>query len=269
MGTSDPYLGSGGPWNGIARDMKDFHEEPSEDAAKSIVEQMLLQLAQETSDAPAVPALTDLIDPKRPALPGMRIRPAATGAGGGGGGEGGAGASGGTPPRRSGGGGRSRTRIATSGARALAAGSALRRGDGAQLQRLGLNLAELSGLDVLDQVARILDVAAPASGLQADAELRHALAETLLALLGGDGSSRAAMETFIASFAFEVLITETGARQRNGERAGALTSGDERQLQRALEGYARQLDLSDDLVTERDFRAAIDTVLGQGGALLE
>jgi len=265
MGTSDPYLGSGGPWNGIARDMKDFHEEPSQDAADSIVQQIVLQLTQETSDAPTAPALTELIDPKRPALPGMRIRPAATGSGGG---VGGARASSGTSPRRSGGGARSRTRIATSGARALAAGSALRRGDGEQLQRLGLNLAELSGLDVFDQVARILDIAAPASGLQADAELRHALAETLLALLGGDGSSRVVMETFIASYAFEVLITETGARQRNGERAGALTSGDERRLQRALEAYARQLDLSDDLVTELDFQAAIDMVLAQGGALL-
>jgi hypothetical protein len=268
MGTSDPYLGSGGPWNGIARDVKDFHEEPSQDAAESIAEQILLQIAQETSDETAAPALTELIDPKRPALPGMRIRPSTPGAGGGGGSGGGGGPTGGTSQRRQGGGGRSRSQIATSGARALAAGSALIRGDSAQLQRLGLNLAELSGLDVLDQVARILDVAAPASGLQADAELRHALAETLLALLGGDGSSRTAMETFIASYAFEVLITETGSRQRNGERAGALTSGDERQLQRALEGYARQLDLSDDLVTEPDFRAAIDKVLAQGGALL-
>jgi 7-cyano-7-deazaguanine synthase in queuosine biosynthesis len=250
VGTSDPYLGSGGAWNGIARHVKEFHEDATEDAAESIVEQTLIQLALETAEATEAPALTDLIDPTRPALPGLRIR--ATG-GGSGEGPGSGGSTGGaTAATGSRGGGRSRARIATSGARALAAGSALRRGDGAQLQQLGLNLAELDGLDVLDQIARILDVAAPASGLQADAELRHALTDALLAVLDDEGSSRTAMEAFIASYTFEVLITEVGARERDGERAGALTGGDERQLRKAIEAYVRQLDLSDDLVTEHD-----------------
>ncbi len=262
MGTSDPYLGSGGAWNGIGRDVKDFPVNPTLQAAESIVEQTLIQLGAETEEAPPGPGLIDLIDPKRSALPGVRIRD------GGGRGDGGTGQGRGTPGSRSGGGGRSRTRIASSGGRALAAGSALRRGDEGLLRRLSLNLADLSGLDVLDQVARILDVAAPASGLQADAELRHALAEALLALLQGDGSPRSAMEAFIASYVFEVLITETGARERNGERAGALTRGDEQQLQNAIDVYVRQLDLADDLVSEDDFRSAIDTVLEQAGTLV-
>ncbi len=265
MGTSDPYDGSGGAWNGIARDVQSFHEQPSDDAAKAIIEETLIQLGLETAEAPGT-GLADLVDPKAPALPGVRIRPGAAGSGGGGGA---AGPGGGTSAGSSGGGGRSRRRIATSGARALAAGSALRRGDAGALLRFGLNLAELTGLDVLDQVARILNVAAPASGLQADAELRHALTDTLLALLDGDGSSREAMESFIASYTFEVLITETGARERNGERAGALTKGDEQQLRHAIDAYVQQLDLSDDLVTEDDFRAAIETILEQGGRLLE
>jgi hypothetical protein len=268
VGTSDPYHGSGGPWNGIARDVQSFHEHPSKDAAEAIVEETLIQLGVETAEAPGA-GLADLIDPKRPALPGLRIRPADGGSSGGGGGGAAAGSGGGAAAGRSSGGGRSRTRVATSGARALAAGSALRRGDARQLRRLGLNLAELTGLDVLDQVARILDVAAPASGLQADAELRHALTDTLLALLDGDDSSRAAMEAFIASYTFEVLITETGARERNGERAGPLTNGDEQQLKDAIEAYVHKLDLSDDLITEDDFRTAIETVLEQGGRLVE
>lgn len=262
MGTSDPYLGSGGAWNGIARDVQELPTNPTQQAAESIVEQTLLQLGAETEQAPPGPGLIDLIDPKRQALPGIRIR-------GGAGGRGdGAGHARATQGSRSAGGGRSRARVATSGGRALAAASALRRGDQAALRRLSLNLAQLSGLDVLDQVARILDVAAPASGLQADAELRHALTEALLALLQGDGSPRGAMEAFIAAYVFEVLITETGARERDGERAGALTRGDEQRLQSAIEAYVAQLDLSDDLVSEDDFRAAIDTVLSQAGTLV-
>jgi hypothetical protein len=265
VGTSDPYDGSGGAWNGIARDVQSFHEQPSDDAARAIVEETLIQMALETVEAPGT-GLTDLIDPNRSALPGIRIRRGSTGTGGGGGGTG---PGGGTSSGRSGGGGRSRGRITTSGARALAAGSALRRSDAGALLQFGLNLAELTGLDILDQVARILNVAAPASGLQADAELRHALTDTLIALLDGDGSSRDAMESFIASYTFEVLITETGARERNGERAGALTKGDEQQLKNAIDAYVQQLNLRDDLVTEDDFRAAIGTVLEQGGRLIE
>jgi hypothetical protein len=266
VGTSDPYDGSGGAWNGIARDVQSFHEQPSDEAAKAIVEETLVQLGFETAEAPGT-GLADLVDLNRAALPGVRIRRGTTGTGGGGGGGAGPGA--GTSSSPSGGGGRSRTRIAKSGARALAAGSALRRGDAGALLQFGLNLAELTGVDVLDQVARILNVAAPASGLQADAELRHALTDTLVALLEGEGSSREAMESFIASYTFEVLITETGARERNGERAGALTRGDEQQLRNAIDAYVQQLDLRDDLVTEDDFRGAIETVLEQGGRLLE
>lgn len=263
MGTSDPYLGSGGAWNGIGRDVQDLPANPAQQAAESIVEQSLVQLGAETEQAPPGPGLIDLIDPRRAALPGMRIS-----GGAGGRGDGAAGHAGAAPGSRSAGGGRSRARVATSGGRALAAASALRRGDEAALRRLSLNLAQLTGLDVLDQVARILDVTAPASGLQADAELRHALTEALLALLQGDGSPRAAMEAFIAAYVFEVLITETGARERNGERAGALTRGDEQRLHGAIEAYVGQLDLSDDLVSEDDFRGAIDTVLNQAGALV-
>lgn len=263
MGTSDPYLGSGGAWNGIGHDVEDLPASPTQQAAESIVEQTLIQLGTEIEQAPPGPGLIDLIDPGRPALPGMRIRGSSRGGDGAGARQAGA-----SPGSRSAGGGRSRARIATSGGRALAAASALRRGDQAALSRLSLNLAQLSGLDVLDQVARILDVAAPASGLQADAELRHALTEALLALLQGDGSPRTAMESFIAAYVFEVLITETGARERNGERAGALTRGDEQRLHGAIEAYVGQLELSDDLVTEDDFRRAIDTVLSQAGSLV-
>lgn len=264
MGTSDPYDGSGGAWNGIARDVQSFHEEPSDAAAQAIVEQTLIQLGAETAEASGT-GLADLVDPTRPALPGVRIGRSSASSGHGSGGVAGGGV---TSSGRSGGGGRSRARIATSGARALAAGSALRRADPGALLRFGLNLAELNGLDVLDQVARILDVSAPASGLQADAELRHALTDTLVALLDGTGSAREAMESFIASYTFEVLITETGARERNGERAGALTRSDEQQLRNAIDAYVQQLDLRDDLVTEEDFRSAIETILEQGGRLL-
>jgi hypothetical protein len=231
--------------------------------ASAIVEEILIQMGHETTEALGT-GLADLVDPKRPALPGVRLRPG--GAGSGGGGSAGS-PGGGTSSGRSGG-GRSRVRIATSGARALAAGSALRQGDAGALLGFGLNLAELTGLDILDQVARILNVSAPASGLQADAELRHALTDTLVALLEGNSSPREAMESFIASYTFEVLITETGARQRNGERAGALTKADEQQLRKAIDAYVQQLDLRDDLVTEDDFRAAIETILEQGGRLL-
>lgn len=267
MGTSDAYPGSGGAWNGIGRDVQDFGADPSPEAAESIAEQILNQLRVETGEAADGPGLVDLIDPTRPTLPGVRIRGAGSGGPGDGGGGGGSG--GRRSTSRSAGGGRSRVRMARSGGRALAAGSALRRGDDSSLRKFGLNLADLSGLDVLDQVGRILNVAAPASGLQADAELRHALTEALLTLLEGDDSPRAAMEAFIASYAFEVLVTEAGARERNGERAGPLTKNDERQLRTAIDAYVRRLDLDDDLVTEEEFRAAIENVLSQAGALFE
>lgn len=263
MGTSDAYAGSGGAWNGIGRDVEHFHASPSAEVANGIAEQLFAQLRVETEETPEGVGLIDLIDPTLPALPGLRI--STSGRSGDGGTSGGAG--GGRSPSRAGG-GRSRSRIARSGGRALAAGSALRRGDDTLLRELGLNLADLTGLDVLDQVARILNVSAPATGLQSDAELRHALTEALLTILEGDDSPQAAIEAFIAAYTFEVLVTETGARERNGERAGALTRDDERQLRTAIEAYVRQLDLNTDLVSENDFRLAIETVFSQAGALV-
>jgi hypothetical protein len=133
------------------------------------------------------------------------------------------------------------------GGSAVAAGLALRDRDEGTLQRFGLTLAELDGLDPHEQARRILDaVAGSTGGLQED-ELQHASGVAVLALLDEGATADDAVRAFITDFVFEVSITEVGDELRDGTRDGYTTVDEEDQLRDLIETCVNQLDLPERL----------------------
>lgn len=111
------------------------------------------------------------------------------------------------------------------------------------LERFGLTLGELDGLNPHEQARRILDaVAGSVGGIQED-ELQHASAMAVLALLDDNASPEDAVRAFITDYVFEVSITEVGNELRDGTRDGFTTVDEEDQLRDLIETAVNQVDL--------------------------
>jgi hypothetical protein len=236
MGTSGAYGGSGGRAWGKAREQAgEFADNPTPENAAELLSDIANALDWDNDgDAPDFGELKPVV--ARPRLRG-------TGDGGDGPGGGGRGASGGGAPSGGGGRGRSRARAAAVGGSVAAAGLALRARDEDTLQRFGLTLAELDGLDAHEQARRILDaVAGSVGGIQED-ELQHASGVAVLALLDDGATAEDAVRAFITDYVFEVSITEVGDELRDGTRDGYTTVDQEDQLRDLIETSVNQLDL--------------------------
>ena len=272
MGTSGAYGGSGGAWGGAGQDAEDFADDPTDAGAEDLVDHTLQALQSEGGDEGDGGEEEDLppepFVPGPSTLPGLRVRPPG-GTGGAGGGRAGGGG-GGRTRTSGGGGGRSASRTAQAGGRAIAAGYALRAGDDAALRELGLSLAELAGLDVFEQMGRILDATVPASGSPQESEVRRATTNALIVLLkDGDDSPRAVVEAFVSAYVFEALITEHGERLRAGDPSGANAKEIERRLKSAIRAYTAKVDFPETVISADDFKAAIEQVLTQTEELVE
>ncbi|MCA1678225.1 MAG: hypothetical protein LC777_04370 [Actinobacteria bacterium] len=145
MGTSGAYGGSGGRAWGKAREQAgEYATNPTPDNAQQLLSDIADALDWDGDVGGPQPLA---------AQPRLRGTPGGggDGPGGGGGGRGGGGLNQGGSGRS-----RSRSQAAAVGGSVAAAGLALRDRDGDALQRYGLTLAELDGLDPHEQARRIL-----------------------------------------------------------------------------------------------------------------
>jgi hypothetical protein len=256
VGTSGAYGGStGAEWQRVRRDVDDFVSDPTPEKAEQVAADVGNALNDWDGDDGGEGGTTQ--QPVLP-LPGLRRGRPASGGGGGGGAAGGGTAAGGGPRR--GGSGRSRAAAARAGGRAVAAGYALRAGDGAILAALGLDLGELRDLDVFSATERILDELVPATGSIEGGEMRKAAANVLLELLDSDAppDGPAAIRLFIAEYIYEIAITEIGAQLRDGSRDGTSTVADEEMVKDFIRARVDQVELPADMVTPAQFQSAID-----------
>lgn len=246
MGTSGAYGGSGGrAWGKARQQAGDYADDPTPANAESLLSNIADALDWDGDDeaAPSEPVGPQQLVPQGLFTSGPRVRtPGGRGEGpGGGGGRGGGG--GGTRSGGGGGSGRSRSRAAAVGGSVAAAGLAVRDRDPAMLERFGLTLGELDGLNPHEQARRILDaVAGSVGGIQED-ELQHASAMAVLALLDDNASPEDAVRAFITDYVFEVSITEVGNELRDGTRDGFTTVDEEDQLRDLIETAVNQVDL--------------------------
>lgn len=156
------------------------------------------------------------------------------------GGSGGGSAGGGGGPRsgagRQGSGSRRQvTRSAARGGAALGAAYAIRNGDAAYLNELGLDLARLQGLSPIRQCAEILDAVLGEGAHPDEQALRKASLEALKHVLtqGNPPDEAASLRAFVVSYVFELSLVEL-QRQVN---EGALTPGDVGRKERTIRTY--------------------------------
>ena len=284
MGMAGAYGGSGGPeFSRVRQDADAFTSQPSQDAARRLLRDLLTAI--DGRPEPEAPPGDDASPQERPQEvrpqgdPGMPpiALPRVIAAGlpsSGGGGAGGAGRGGGRTVAagggsRGGGSGRGRGRLSAAGGGVLAAGTALRDGDADTLADYGLVLADLVGLDAIDQAAEILDAVIPDSGSLEDAELRDAGAEALLVLLESDSADVGeVVRVLVTEYVFAMCMTEVGAKLRAGDRPGLSGKADEDTLHEVIRAYADDAELPTDRLSANDFQGAIDDVYRQVQDLL-
>jgi hypothetical protein len=259
MGTATAWGGSGGrDWSKTRQDAAELVSNPTEDTASDVVDDLLDAL--DATEPPAdSQAQAQLPPPARP-------RPASSG--GGGGGAGGAGGGGGLVFRRpsssaGGGGGSRRSRAAASGAAGsvIAAGLAVRRGDPDTLARLGLDLAELQGLNPFQQSQKILNVLIGSGAAVEESELRQANAPALRRILTDDLNGAEAIRVFLVEYAMQIFDSECGETMRDGSRPGDDALRAEREVRSAVSMRVELIDLPDNAVSPDDLAAAINTAL--------
>lgn len=164
--------------------------------------------------------------------------------GSGGGGRGGAGGQ-----VRSGGGRqgtRSRrqvTRGAARGGAALGAAYAVRSGDAAYLEELGLDLTRLRGLSPIRQCAEILDAVLGEGSHPDELALRKASLGALKDILATDEppDEVTALRSFVVSYVFELSLVELQKQVNDGALSPADVAQKERMIQRYLEKRAQTL----------------------------
>jgi hypothetical protein len=131
-----------------------------------------------------------------------------------------------------------------------AAGLAYRNRDNETLERFGLSLGQLDGLDSFEQARLILDAVTGAVGDVQEDELQHASGVAVLALLDPATTPEEAVRTFITDYVFEVSITEVGDELRDGTRDGHTTVAEEEQLRDIIETCVNQVELPGQLNTD-------------------
>jgi hypothetical protein len=276
MGTSGAYGGGGGRDWSAARDAAAELIGAPGDQGKQ--EDALADLAdaldwdgdapeaddEQPGDGAGEDGVTPRPQPEAPPFPRL-TQPRGRGDGPGGGG----GASGGGGGRGPGGRGRrSRVRTANIGGAVLAAGLAVRQGDAATLETLGLSLAELAEVSPLAQCSRILD-ALVGSGADIDeSEIRAASSAALVAILIEDAGPVQAVRLFIVEYVMEVTVTELGASLR-ADGAGEVSIQVEDELRSLVTARADQLGLDGERLGPNELQNAVYETLGVVRQVLE
>jgi hypothetical protein len=167
-----------------------------------------------------------------------------TGGSGGGGGGGGAGGQVRTGGGRQGTGSRRQvTRGAARGGAALGAAYAVRSGDGAYLEELGLDLTRLRDLSPIRQCAEILDAVLGEGSHPDELALRKASLEALKAVLATDNppDETTALRSFVVSYVFELSLVELQKQVNEGALSPSDVAQKERTIRRYLEKRVQTL----------------------------
>jgi len=150
----------------------------------------------------------------------------------------------------------------------LAAGLAVRQGDTATLEALGLSVAELAEVSPLAQCSRILD-ALVGSGADIDeSEIRAASSAALIAILTEDAGPAQAVRLFIVEYVMEVAVTELGASFR-ADGAGEVSIQVEDELRSLVTARADQLELDGERLGPDEMQNAVYETLGVVRQVLE
>jgi hypothetical protein len=195
------------------------------------------------------PALAGIISGLGTLLASGGARSGGGGGGGGGGGLGGRGT-------------RTAARASTVGGRALGGAYGARTGSAGALTEIGLDLAELSGLNRYAQAKRILDAALGPKGDVMDSELRKTNAEVVLWALSEETEPAPVdlANRWVVEYVWQTWITESGPAL---QELGANRARAEEEMRAALEATMSAHALPDDRpLTSADFTAAIDSALG-------
>lgn len=260
MGTKGSYTGAGGT---AARDLRaevdGWPDSPPEQSPD----------ADRPPDSPEHPSAT--ARPPQSLLPVIGLfRPRPGGGGDGPGGMGGGRSGDGRPAGRSSGAGggaqRSATHSASTAGRAAAAAYALRTGDAATLDELGLVYSELQALDDPIEVTRRIVAAAcgPLSdGTIEDDERRLVAAEISEWVLeqnqeGAPPDPADIAREAIALIIFEAVTNETVAKVRQGGRSVAVTRETQRQIRETAQALADRANLTPTGATPAEFARVVE-----------
>ena len=255
MGTSNSYGGSSSAGWGAARDA--YQEMPDPGAGGDATPGPAAEGGDTAAESPAADVAAAIAQalwsedpqvrtPTPPRFPLGNLLPRRSGSGGGGGGGGRRGSTS-TGGRAGGRSSRQVAKGAQRGGALVAAAYALRRGDAGALAELGLDLAELQGLDVITQSARLLDAVLgeaghPDEGALRKASFRHAKHVLEYATEPAPGET---LKGLVASYVFELGIVELRAQRK----AGAISADEALRKQKEISSFidvcARGLD--DDL----------------------
>ena len=163
------------------------------------------------------------------------------------------------------GGGRSPTRAAAVGGRALGGAYGARTGNAATLGELGLDLGELGGLSRYQQAQRILDAAIGPRGDVLESELRTTNASVVLWALTEEVEPTPVelANRWVVEYVWEMWITESGPVLQEHSADSNDRVRVEQEMRAALEATVSAHALPEGRpLTTADFTAAIDSALG-------
>lgn len=264
MGTSKGYGGSGGKnWKELQGNIADWLDSlPTPDAEPTIDDppntDSIESDEQHENENIIDPAIANAL---RPLASALTWGVSNIGIGNGVVTEGGGGSSGRAPGR-----GRSRTRAARVGSRLASGVVALRSGDSAAMDALGLDLNVLQALKNVYQQAQMLAEAAAESipnNLEDD-ELRKAATSTAIWALAMDGEGPQVEEIirqFVKDYVYEVILTEIGSVLRSGDRDGVAAVEAEERIRSTISALADTVQIQVRQDDRADLAAVVDQVL--------
>jgi hypothetical protein len=192
--------------------------------------------------------------------------------GSGGGGGGGAGAGTQTPTGRAGAGSRRQVvKGSARGAAALAGAYALRSGDAARLQELGLDLAELRSMGPRAQISRILQAVLGDAGHPDEAALRKAATRWVKAVLldPQPPAPQEGMRGLVTEWIYELSLVELGSQKAQGNLTAQEAIRKQRWLRSWLERRLKGLIVPDTRrMTVQEFTATAAKVTGEALRML-
>ncbi|MFJ6390135.1 hypothetical protein ACIQJT_21300 [Streptomyces sp. NPDC091972] len=274
MGTSGSYGGSG------TADWQEAHEAfdalpastPSDTGPGDLPDPAEGQqhLLDHLLDALSTALQKDDADRGRPPAAGYPLSALLASPGGGGGGGGGGGTQ--TPTGRAGAGSRRQVlKGSARGAAAIAGAYALRRGDAARLQELGLDLAELRRLGPRAQIARILQAVLGDAGHPDEAALRKAATRWVKAVLldAEPPAMQEGLRGLVIEWIYELSLVELGSQKAQGNLSAQGAIRKQRWLRSWLERRLKRLVIPDmRRMTVGEFSATAAKVTGEALRML-
>ena len=274
MGTSGSYGGSG------TADWQEAHEAfdalpgstPSDTGPGDLPDPAEGQqhLLDHLLDALSTALQKDDADRGRPPAAGYPLSALLSSPGGGGGGGGGGGTQ--TPTGRAGAGSRRQVlKGSARGAAAIAGAYALRSGDAARLQELGLDLAELRSLGPRAQIARILQAVLGDAGHPDEAALRKAATRWVKAVLldAEPPAIQEGLRGLVIEWIYELSLVELGSQKAQGNLSAQGAIRKQRWLRSWLERRLKRLVIPDmRRMTVGEFSATAAKVTGEALRML-